>query len=152
MHYGYTVMIDCTSYVNIVSLFFGNFIHPSIRIPLSSWFFPHIDLKRGRYTVTKFSVILSVQYVLAFISSFFDREFTQSRKFYENTMTLWFYQIRPKVVWKMVHGLMDTRTKTKTIPNTKNKSPLFFRTVYHSKNHVNPHHVITAILVAILII
>ena len=58
-------------------------------------------------------------------------------------MTLWFYQIWPKVVWKMVHGLMDTRTKTKTIPNTKNKSPLFFRTVYHSKNHVIPHRVIT---------
>ena len=49
-----------------------------------------------------------------------------------------------------VHGLMDTRTKTKTIPNTKNKSPLFFRTVYHSKNHVIPHHVITAILDVIL--
>ena len=44
----------------------------------------------------------------------------------------------------------DTRTKTKTIPNTKNKSPLFFRTVYHSKNHVIPHHVITAILDVIL--
>ena len=65
-------------------------------------------------------------------------------------MTLWFYQIWPKVVWKMVHGLMDTRTKTKTIPNTKNKSPLLFRTVYHSKNDVIPHHVITAILDVIL--
>ena len=42
------------------------------------------------------------------------------------------------------------QTKTKTIPNTKNKSPLFFRTVYHSKNHVIPHHFITAILDVIL--
>ena len=45
---------------------------------------------------------------------------------------------------------IDTRTKTKTIPNTKNKSPLFFRTVYRSKNHAIPHHVITAILDVIL--
>ena len=68
-------------------------------------------------------------------------------------MALCFYQIRQKVVWKMVPGLVDTitRTKTKTtIPNTKNKSLLFFRAVYHSKNHVILHHVIVAILDAIL--
>ena len=48
----------------------------------------------------------------------------------------------------MVHGLMDTisRTKTKKITITKNKSLLFFRAVYHSKKHVTPHPVIAAIL------
>ena len=37
-------------------------------------------------------------------------------------------QIQPKAVWKVVHGLMDmiTRSKTNNITITKNKSPLFF--------------------------
>ena len=83
----------------------------------------------SKHSVTKFSVISSVQYTLAYISSIFDRVFSQNGKFYENTMILWYYQIRPKVVWNVVHGLMDTIIRTKTKKNitiTKNKSPLFF--------------------------
>ena len=36
----------------------------------------------------------------------------------------------------MVHGLIDTipRTKTKKHNHYENKSPVFFRAVYHSKN------------------
>ena len=68
-------------------------------------------------------------------------------------MILWYYQIRPKVVWK-VHGAWidtyDFHNKDKNITITKNKSMLFFRAVYHSKNHVIPHPVIAAILDAIL--
>ena len=59
----------------------------------------------------------------------------------------------PKVVGKVVHGLIDmiTRTKTKLINITKNKSPLFFFcAVYHSKSHVISHPVIAAILDVIL--
>ena len=52
-------------------------------------------------------------------------------------MILWYYQIRPKVVWK-VHGAW-----TKTLPLQKVR-------VYHSKNHVIPHSVIADILNVIL--
>ena len=68
-------------------------------------------------------------------------------------MILWYYQIRPKVVWK-VHGAWiggyDSQNKDKNITITKNKSPLFYCAVYHSKNHVISHPVITAILDVIL--
>ena len=44
----------------------------------------------------------------------------------------------------------DSQNKDKNITITKNKSLLFFRAVYHSKNHVIPHPLITAILDIIL--
>ena len=40
----------------------------------------------------------------------------------------------------------DSQNKDKNITITKNKSLLFFRAVYHSKNDVIPHPVIAAIL------
>ena len=44
-------------------------------------------------------------------------------------MILWYYQVWPKVVWK-VHGALidgyDSQTKDKKITITKNKSLLFF--------------------------
>ena len=58
-------------------------------------------------------------------------------------MILWYYQIWPKVVWKVVH---DYQNKQNNITITKHKSPLFFRVVYHSQNHVIPHPDIAAIL------
>ena len=68
-------------------------------------------------------------------------------------MILWYYQIRPKVVWKM-HGAWidgyDSQNKDKNITITKNKSMLLFRAVYYSKKHVIPHPVIAAILNVIL--
>ena len=68
-------------------------------------------------------------------------------------MILWYYQIRPKVVWK-VHGACmdgyDTQNKYKNITLTKNKSLLFFHAVYHRKEHVIPQPVIAAILSVIL--
>ena len=68
-------------------------------------------------------------------------------------MILWYYQIGPKVVWK-VHGAWtdgyDSQNKDKIITITKNKSLLFFPCMYHSKNHLIPHHVIGAILDVIL--
>ena len=69
---------------------------------------------------------------------FFDRMVSKSRNFYENNMILWYYQIWPKVVWKVVHGLMDTVTRTKTkktLPSWKTRAHVcyFFRAVYHSK-------------------
>ena len=61
----------------------------------------------------------------------------------------WYYQIRPKVLWK-VHSAWidgyDSQNKDKNITITKNKSLLYFRVVYHSKKHVIPHSVIAAIL------
>ena len=71
----------------------------------------------------------SVQYTLSFITSFFDKKFSQSRNFYENNMILWYYQIRPKVVWKVCSAWIDgydSQNKDKIITITKNKSLLFF--------------------------
>ena len=52
-------------------------------------------------------------------------------------MILWYYQIRPKVVWK-VHGAWihgdDSPNKDKNITITKIKSLLFFYAMYYSKN------------------
>ena len=98
-------------------------------------------------------MISSVQYTLSFITSFFEEMFSQRRIFYENNMISWYYQIQPKVVWK-VHGEWIggyiSQNKDKNITITKNKSLLFFRAVYHSKNHVIPNPVVTAILDFIL--
>ena len=55
--------------------------------------------------------------------------FSQGKNFYEYNMILWYYQIRPKVVWK-VHGAWidgyDSQNKDKDITITKNRSLLFF--------------------------
>ena len=68
-------------------------------------------------------------------------------------MILWYYQIRPKVVWK-VHGAWidghDSQNKDQNITITKYKSLLFFCAVYYSKNHVIPHRVIGDILDVII--
>ena len=126
---------------------FLNFIYPT------SWLFPHIDLKKVctsiKHSVAKFPLISSIQYNLAFITSFF----AQSRNFYENNMILWYYQIRPKVVWKMQGAGIDgyySPNKGKNITITKIKSLLFFHAMYYSRNHVIPHLVIAAILNVIL--
>ena len=78
-----------------------------------------------KHSVTKFSVISSVQYTLPFITSFFEEMFSQTRNFYKNNIILWYYQIRPKVVWK-VHGAWidgyDSKNKDKNITIMKNKS------------------------------
>ena len=78
----------------------------------------------------------------------FEGMFSQSRTFYENTMILWYYQIRPKVVWK-VHGAWidgyDSQDKDTNIPLRKIRVCYFFRAVYHSKKHMIPHPVIAAI-------
>ena len=85
---------------------------------------------------------------MSFITSFFEDMFSQRRNFYENNMILW-----PKVVWR-VHGAWiggyDSQNKDKNIAIMKNKSLLFFRAVYHSKNHVILHPVIAAISDVIL--
>ena len=69
-------------------------------------------------------------------------------------MILWHYQIRPKVVWNVVHGLMDTitRTKTKKLPLRRIKSVTFFvQCIIHvAKTYVIPHLVIADILYVIL--
>ena len=68
-------------------------------------------------------------------------------------MILWYYQIRPKVVWK-VHGAWiggyDSKSKDKNITITKIMSLYFYHAVYYSKNRVIPHPVIAAILNGIL--
>ena len=67
------------------------------------------------------------------------------------TMILWYYQTYPKVVWKVVHGLMNTIIKTKTEKALrKARVCCFCRAVYYNKNHVIPHSVIAAILDVIL--
>ena len=68
-------------------------------------------------------------------------------------MILWYYQIRPKVVWK-VHGAWidgyDSQNKDKNITIAKIKSLLCFHAVYNSTNHVIAQLVIAAILNVIL--
>ena len=53
--------------------------------------------------------------------------------FYENNMIISYYQIRPKVVWK-VHAAWidgyDSPNKDKNITITKIKSLLFFHAMY----------------------
>ena len=64
-------------------------------------------------------------------------------------MILWYYQIWPKVVWK-VHGAWidgyDSQNKDKNITNL----PLRNIRVYHSQNHVIPHPIIASILNVVL--
>ena len=81
-----------------------------------------------KHSVTKFSVISSVQYTLSFITSFFEEMFSQSiRIFYENNMILWYYQIRKKSglesAW--IDGY-DSQNKDKNVMIKKNKSLQFF--------------------------
>ena len=74
----------------------------------------------SKHAVTEFSVISFVQHILAFITSLFlDRMFAQSRNFYENNMILWFVLSDPA---KSTH---------KKIPLWKNKSVIFFSSVYN---------------------
>ena len=75
-------------------------------------------------------MISSVQYTLSFITTFFEEIFSQSRNYYENIMILWYYQIRPKVIWK-VHGASwidgyDSQNKDQIINITKNKQSVIF--------------------------
>ena len=122
MQISYSGVVFCVVTLNSISIFV-NFSHPSAD------FFLHIDSKKVctliKHSVTKFSLISSVQYSLPFITSFFKGMFSQSRIFYENNMILWYYQIRPKGVWK-VHGAWidgyDSQNKDKNITITKNKS------------------------------
>ena len=62
-----------------------------------SWLFAHIDSKKVctliKHSVTKISVISSVQYTLPIIISFFEGNISQSMIFYANNMILWYYQI-----------------------------------------------------------
>ena len=81
-------------------------------------------------------------------------------------MILWYFQIRPKVVWK-VHGAWingfflsiilaslrlehyaryDSENKDKALPLQKLRDCYFFRSVYHSKNHVIPYCFIAGML------
>ena len=78
---------------SISIFFFVNFIH------LSSWLFSAYWFKKVctliKHSVTKFSVIpLS----LHFLKKYFPKV-----RIFMRIMILWYYQIRPKVVWK-VHG------------------------------------------------
>ena len=70
---------------------------------------------------------------------------SQSKIFYENNIICW-YQIRPKVVWNVVHRLMSriTRTQTKTLPLRK------LRVCLSKQKACDSHPVIAAILDAIL--
>ena len=107
MQISYSVFV-CVDTVHMYLLFFVLFIHPSIyNYPVE--YFRHIDSIKVctliKHSVTKvFSDI---------ICSFITSLFSQSRNTYMNNI-LWYYQIRPKVVWKVVHGLIDAITRTKT--------------------------------------
>ena len=89
-------------------------------------------------------MVSSVRYTLAFITFIFDRMFSKIRTLYENNLILWYHQIWPIVVSKVLYGLMNT------ITITKREEAVIFCTVYHNKNNVIPHPVIAAILDVIL--
>ena len=76
-------------------------------------------------SVTKFSVISSVQYTMSFITSSFEEMFSQSRNFYKNNMMV-FSEPANNGAW--IDGY-DSQNKNKNITITKNKSLLFFGAV-----------------------
>ena len=123
-----------------------------IHIQLSSWsFFPHIDSKKVcslvKNSVTKFSVILSVQYTLAFIfflTECFPKVWTFMR-------IIWYYGIiRSDQRWYMGLWIRLPEQRQKPLPLRKIRVCYFFRAVHHSKTHVISHPVIAAILDVIL--
>ena len=81
----------------------------------------------SKHAITEFSVISFVQHTLAFITSLFlDRMFAKSRNFYGNNIILRFVLSDPAktslvfpdhthlLVLKVVHGFMETITRTMT--------------------------------------
>ena len=86
-------------------------------------FFPHIDSKKNctlsKHSITKFSVISTIQYTLIFISTFFWQNICP----YENNIR----SSQPKVVeggaWTDEY---DYQNKDKKHYHYKNKNPLFF--------------------------
>ena len=99
----------------------------------------------SKHAVTEFLVISFVQHTLAFITSLFlDRMLAQSRNFYENNMILRFVLSDPaKSSLKVVHGLMDTITRTMTHKKHyyyEKISPLFFSMQCIIKTHVIPQY------------
>ena len=121
----------------------------------SFWFSTGLVCTLIKHSVTKFSVI----------SLNFSKKYFPKVRIFMRIMILWYYQIRPKVVWE-VHGAWidgyflsiilaslrlsitpDTIPRTKTNHyHYKNKTLLFFRAVYHSKNIVIPYCFIAGIL------
>ena len=102
--------------------------YPSTQLNISaSW------LKKGLYfDQTLCHKVFSdiVRSVYPVIHHFiFEEMFSKSRNFYESKMILRYYQIWPKVIWK-VHGAWidgyDSQNKDKNITITKNKTLLFF--------------------------
>ena len=83
---------------------------------------------------------------------FFDKILLKEETFYENNIIFRYYQIQPKVVLKVVHGMMDaiTRTKTKTLPLRKKSVCYFFGCSVSEQTHVIPHPAISVILDVIL--
>ena len=87
-------------------------------------FFPHIDSKKVctliKDSVTKFSVISSVQYTLSFITSSFEEMFSQSRNFYENNMMVLSDPAKsaPESADACIDGY-DSQNKDKNITITK---------------------------------
>ena len=90
----------------------------------------------SKQSVTEFSVITFVQHTLAFITSFFDRMFAQSRNFYENIMTLRFVLSDPAKsslesgAWIEGYDYQNKDTHTKKHYHYEIISPLFFSVQY----------------------
>ena len=143
----YSEVVFCIDALHSISISFFIFIHPS------SWLFSSYGFNKGLYFDQTLCHKVFSEYTLSFITSCFEEMFSQSRNFYENNMTLWYYQIRPKVVWKVHVAWIDiynSQNKGKIITITKNKSIIFFPCSVSKQNHVIPHRLIAAILDVIL--
>ena len=120
MQIRYSDVVFCVVTLHSISIFWLKFSHSS------RLHFLYIDSEKVytliKHSVTKFSVLSSVQFTLSFIITFFEGMFSQRRNFNENNMILWYYQIQPKVVCK-VHGEWidgyDSQNKDKTLPLRK---------------------------------
>ena len=95
------------------------------------------------YPAATVSVVSSVQYTLAFISSFFlDKVFSQSRNYDIMILSDLAKGGLESGVWIDEYNYQNKDKNS----ITKSMSLVFFRAMYYSKKHVIPHSVIAAIL------
>ena len=117
------VLIHCTPFV--FPLIFGN-VHPPTHILLSSWMFPHIDLKDQACCNNVFSDILSLVYLGIYHFMFLTECFPKVGTFMR---IIWYYvTIRSGQSGLESGALVDGyvyQNKDKNITIMKNKSVIF---------------------------
>ena len=126
MQIAYSQVVFCVDTLHSKSIFCK--FYPSIQLTFSAYWFKKCLYFDQTLCYKVFSDIVRSVYPVIY-HFIFRRNIFPKQEFYENNMILWYYQIRPKVVWKL-HGVWidgyDSQNKDKNITITKNKSLLFF--------------------------